>query len=241
MSFLIDSVSGIKAHLRGFSSAQELNARTPDVPSQIGYGFSYSFDGAGNWLEAVPDAPYQGDLTIAFWVKWSGVQSAITDGIFSSHSSAPNNSFQIQIGGTLAGVGNFAVRITDSLGVSKDLLFGSRDTSWTHLAIRTIGNTQRLYFNGVPTADYTESWSPTIETYRIGVNRGGTRWANALLDDFRVYHSGLSDGQVASLAAGGEASGASPVFRLPFDDRPEKSASSVRRLQSPNLINSLGR
>lgn len=77
---------------------------------------------------------------------------------------------------------------------------------WTHVAVTLIGNTGKLFVNGVPVATNTSMTLNPGDLDRKYSYLGRSRFAadplfNGRLDDLRFFSSGLSDAQVAALYA----------------------------------------
>jgi rhamnogalacturonan endolyase len=142
------------------------------------------------------------DITISTWVKLTSLDTWAR--VFDFGDSTTNYLFLTPQSST--GRPRFAIRTP---GVGEQVVDSSSSLPigvWTHVAITLVGNTARLYINGVQTGSNTavtlnpSSLGETAANY-IGKSQWPDPALNGAIDDFRIYSRGLSAVEVQALAS----------------------------------------
>lgn len=168
-----------------------------DVPStSFSNARSLSFDGVNDTVQIGSSSIHMpSTLTISFWVKanawpqWATplgkiVSSSWTNG-WGFYSNGSNLYFF---------VGNYSSNAASILAPSLG--------QWVHMAGTWDGTTVSIYKDGIAGASASSSVAPTNPPFVIGEAPGGY-FANAFLDDVRIYNRVLSPAEIALIASGG--------------------------------------
>lgn len=178
---------------------------TPHLAAGAGAGkYALSFDGVEDDyvnLGNPPSLRINGDLTIEFWMKPASLGLAE---IFVQGTGTPNSNWEVQQGGSSLSFywGNGATREAwDVPGT-----FFAVNT-WVHVAITADYPQLRVYKNGklmgtqnMP-SDITNT--DTVTPYRISGFTNGTRIADGIIDEVRVYGVALTLSEIQKLYAEG--------------------------------------
>jgi fibronectin type 3 domain-containing protein len=144
------------------------------------------------------------DFTFSTWVKptihdnWARVFDFGT-------GTATNMFLTLQSGATAKP--RFAIKINNSAEQIIDAPEAIATGVWTHVAVTLSGNTGTLYINGVAVASHaTMTFKPsgmgsTTQNY-LGKAQYPDPYFNGAIDDFRIYTSALTSGEIGILAAG---------------------------------------
>jgi len=144
------------------------------------------------------------DFTISTWVNPSSLDNWAR--IFDFGSGTATNMFLTTKNGA-NGKPRFAIKISNS---AEQLIDGANALStgvWTHVAVTLSGSTATLYINGVAVGtNNAMTFKPsgmgnTTQNY-LGKSQYPDPYFNGALDDFRIYSSALSGGEVGILAGG---------------------------------------
>jgi hypothetical protein len=181
------------------------------VPSCAG-GYSLTFDGSDDRVTFGTDPVGSGALTISAWIKLSGWGDGGLGRIFDNGKS------------NLL-VKNAALSFVSDASTNADSAAGSLSLGvWLHVAVtRTAAGVTNLYVNGAASGTANQnSGTPAASTTTpmLGNRAALDRAFNGLIDDVRIYNSVLSPAQIAELYAGSEATGATPVLHIGFDEGP---------------------
>lgn len=169
---------------------------------------SLSFNGTNRSLTVVTaDGDYlrggYSTKSVSFWMK---------------SASNTGNRMLFDFGGNDDGI---SVRLNSnrlyanvaSNNVRSEISTAYTSSAWNHIAVVYVGNTFRLYVNGVQAAANTNlsfvSVGTTTNGSAIGITSGtnsanlsGTAYFNGLLDNFEVFETALSASQVAAVMNG---------------------------------------
>ena len=144
------------------------------------------------------------DFTISTWVK--PATHANWARVFDFGSGTATNMFLTLQNGATAKP-RFAIKINNSAEQIIDAPDALPTGVWTHVAVTLSGNVGTLYINGVAVGTHTAiSFKPsgmgsTTQNY-LGKAQYPDPYFDGALDDFRIYTSALSAGEVGVLAAG---------------------------------------
>lgn len=194
-----DSVGNNHGVLTGFTAAQELTAFSSDVPTQIGSGYSLTFDGTDDYVSIADASGLRFDagtldFSIAAWIKTSQNTRAIIE-----KRDGNDDGWWLGIDGS--GYPAFSLDAIDAAG-DVDVA----DGDWHHVAVTVDrdGNMQ-LYVDGTvtgtPVAASSEAMATTAAVL-LGKDSVATTYFAGSIDDIRIYDTVLSAAEVAQLAAG---------------------------------------
>jgi len=144
------------------------------------------------------------DFTISTWVNPTSLENWARVFDFGSGTST-NMFFTAQNGAN--GKPRLAIKINNSAEQIIDAPDILATGVWTHLAVTLSGNTGTLYINGVAVGtNNAMTFKPsgmgnTTQNY-LGKSQYADPYFNGALDDFRIYSSALSAGDIGILAAG---------------------------------------
>ncbi len=190
-------------HLRDTRSGNNpLVYGTPKfVPGK--HGEALSFDGTDDYLALPGRLGDSSDFSFAAWVNWNGgndwqrifdLGNGTNNYLYLTPKSDVNTiRFGLRVGGTQHQLN--APALTPGV--------------WTHVAVTLNGNTAKLFLNGSAVNTNT---GVTLRPHQVGTETnylGKSQWStdplfSGLLDDVRFFNIGLSDAQVAALAASEE-------------------------------------
>jgi len=166
---------------------------------------SLQLDGVKAYLDCGRDQDLEltGDLSIGLWFYAHNWDNAFPT-LISKRDGFDSMDWQLfyntGFGRLEMWYGNHgACRLFGNLNVNPSL------NTWHHLMVTRSGDLWTLYLDGYPQGSHTCSAAmPTGDTLRMGVIQKGQEEIsafNGLLDDARLYHRALSDGEVAKLFA----------------------------------------
>ena len=163
------------------------------------HGDAIVLDGAVNYV-ALPQgiASYK-PITIATRVNWAG--GAMWQRIF----DFGNNTSQYFFLTPRSGDNTLRFAIASGSSAVEQRLETTQlpSNQWVHLAVVLDGTTGRLYVDGKPVATGPVSFSPavlrTVNNY-LGKSQFPDPLFRGSLDDFQIYHTALSDADIAALA-----------------------------------------
>jgi hypothetical protein len=180
------------------------------------------FDGVDDYVDCGNPAildPGTGDFTISAWIK--GSVDPGTDTLIFSKGGDSGGGIRYELMLRDNNNGDIKVLVdddNDKYDPSSDTV-GLLDGAWHHIVgMRRNGTDLRVYIDGVEDMGVTNHNESTIpETYDLsGTSQAnahiGANWHNedkvvqkfflGLIDDVRVYHHALSEGEIAQLVAG---------------------------------------
>lgn len=169
-------------------------------------GNALAFTGSSSHHATLPAGVVDGldDFTISSWVKPS--THANWARVFDFGSGTATNMFlTLQSGAT--GKPRFAIKISNSAEQIIDAPDAIPVGVWTHVAVTLSGNYGTLYINGVAVGSNTgmtfrpSGMGSTTQNY-LGRSQYPDPHYDGALDDFRIYTSALSAGEIGILAAG---------------------------------------
>jgi hypothetical protein len=170
------------------------------VPSTVTFDNpgSMTLDGAAGWAgrtSAVAGLPAANAvISISAWVKFNS--TAGTQNMVALVNSGAANAVQLGIRG-----GNLTAWIWG--GTALVQVAAPTDGLWHQVTYTYDGTTDRLYLDGVVTSATGVAHQTAAPTaVYIGSYNGGAEILNGTIDDVRIYNVGLTDTQVARLAAG---------------------------------------
>jgi DUF1680 family protein len=191
---------------------------TPRVPARTGTAIRLTSSQTGNTGDcehvALPAGIVAGltDVTVATWLNLA--ERTTSSRIFDFGTDANVHMYMSaheSTGGPRFGITTTGVAGEQRITATAPLPTGS----WVHVAVTLAGNTGTLYVNGAAVASNTAiTLRPaslgTTTANRIGRGQfpqGSVPWLHADLTDFQVYGRALTGTEVASLAAGADATG----------------------------------
>jgi len=183
------------------------------------YGGAVRFDAGGEFISFSPSGNFDfAQGTVEFWYQpdydnmddsahrlWGYSFDSTHFFTFQKENSTGSNNLRFDM---INGAGvQTAVRIEPTE-------YSWRAGDWVHLRVTwdeagSGGNKARIFVNGVepphfhPSSSYTSAGMPATGTLLIGADSGGTRSAQGLIDEFRIYSTAITP---AALARGGLAS-----------------------------------
>ena len=164
------------------------------------HGSALSLDGTDDYLALPGRLGDSNDFSFAAWVKWNG--GANWQRIFDLGNGTANNLFLTpKSGGSTL---RFAMKLNN--GTEQQLNAPALTPNvWTHVAVTISGDTGKLFVNGslvnTNTGMTTNPSQIGTETNYLGKSQFPDPLFGGQLDDVRFYNSGLTDAQVAALAA----------------------------------------
>ncbi|MBI4311288.1 MAG: hypothetical protein HY681_05835 [Chloroflexi bacterium] len=167
---------------------------------QTVYGSSLSFDGTDDYV-TIPDSPtlrLTGPLTVAFWVKWTGVGGTI----LIKESAGGSGDYWINNpgDGTIWCSSNGGHGLADT-GVSMTV------GQWHHIALTLAPDDLKCYVDGVlkVTGTYTQGADGigTATPIYLGRSIGGAPFFPGSIDDVRIYNRVLDSNEINTVKAGG--------------------------------------
>ena len=184
------------------------------VSGQLGEGINIlRADGSAeptteSWARAGTWNPSElsGMLTVSFWLKWAGQNTADSEQVIVSKRSSDNLGDATQWQITRPGSNS-----------NKDLWFQSSNTNiqvsnvltkdeWQQVTVTFDGTTGVMYNNGVAVGSGAFQLGSTEAAANAMINLGGSnfdnnasRWMNGVLDDVKIYNYALSDLEVAKM------------------------------------------
>lgn len=206
----IGSVGGLHAVLMHFDDYSA--ARVDTVPSGLS-GRSIDLDGTKDFLALVETfAGGQAEVTLSAWIRKDDTDPGVIFGYpGSTLSYAP-----LMFSDNNAYIGNGAVA---------QISFGFNPTEgqFHHVAITATTTTEvKFYVDGVQVGSgFTTLSGGLTPVWSLGKGNALFYLFSDLMHDVRLYTAALSGAQVAELAAGGEATGASPAHRWAFGNYPD--------------------
>ena len=172
---------------------------------QTGYGMALLLDGEDDYVE-LPIGSTMSTLsscTIATWVNWSG-QGDAWQRIFDIGTDTTVNMFLTPSTG--AGI-RFAITAASSGGESRLNASPPLSTGWHHVAVTIDGTSMsmQLYLDGEIVASGSTQVTPANLGQTTNNWLGRSQYPtdpyfNGSLDDFRIYNTALSEGQVRFVA-----------------------------------------
>jgi hypothetical protein len=163
---------------------------------------AYQFNGSSDHIYAATSPPLEisGDITVAVWAKYTGIQNA---GIISKYSGVP----PVDAGWTLG---------MNSCCDPGKVGFGGRDHSntfwhavspgnfnddqWHFFVGQRSGDKWRLFADGTQVSEVTATGAGDISTGNLLViGLLGTAFFNGVIDDIRIYNRALSSSEISEL------------------------------------------
>lgn len=199
---------GLKAYWRFEGDFKDSSGNSADLTPTGGATFSSDsklgarsalFDGADDVLN-YDVADWSGDFTLSVWIKTNTVTTEY-NAAFATDTATTPNSFQIDMGGPLAGCANeFRFQLFDDNSNRITACFGKSNADWNHLTAVFEGTNLRLYLNGKLNSSSTIlSFNPKFSAYRVGNNRAGIKLWDGLVDDVAVWERPLSADEITQL------------------------------------------
>lgn len=221
----IGSNHGLLTNFGGLTSS----VWSTDIPTVFGSGMSLDLDGTNDMVNCGSDSSLDdllnADCTFSIWVKLDtlpSVNARLFDKTNSSGVAGP--AWYVQSDGTMTFTADFATdlnfRTVEALSTG----------TWYMVGVSYIASTKtaKIYINGTEST-YSASTAAVGSIVSDAANSLGiggalsvaSRNIDGKLKDARIYTSALSAAQHAELAAGSEATGATPISRWKFDDGPQ--------------------
>ncbi len=183
---------------RGTNTYDMANANLTPVVSRFGNaGFAYEFNGTNS--QAYYSVPFSttvsGNLTYSCWVYPYTNQNSI---LIYNGSSSTNGLGLILCDGTASGAGNkvavFAAGSVLYVGPSISL------NAWHNIILRKTGSTFELVIDNNLAGTFTGSYIAPTGSFNVGLDHTlGNRPFYGRLDDIAIYHSSLSNLELAQL------------------------------------------
>jgi len=153
---------------------------------------AYNFDGNDDDIE-MPNtgAVEAGDFTVMLWAKYNTISTA--DHVLWSYGSS-----WLSLGNGFISNNNFNAQLFDNSNNFVD--FGTSFTgTFAHhgMSFEASTGTMKGYLDGVLQGSVTTNGpgNPDPKNHYLGSNNGRTKYADAQIDDFRIYNTVLSDQQ----------------------------------------------
>lgn len=187
-------------HLRDSVSGNNPLVYGTPKPVAGRHGGGLSFDGTDDHLSLPGRLGDSTNFSFAAWVKWNGganwqrifdLGNGTSNYLYLTPKSADNTlRFGLRVGGTQ--------QLLNAPALTPGV--------WTHVAVTINGNTGKLFVNG---SLANTNNGMTLTPSQVGTETnylGKSQWSTdplfgGVLDDVRFFNSGLSDAQVAALAA----------------------------------------
>jgi len=162
-------------------------------------GQAIALDGANDYVQLPANIANYTDITVAAWVRWDGGGGA-WQRIFDF--GVDQNTYMFLT--PYSGGGTLRFAITTSSGGGEEIIETSPLSvgKWTHVAVTLSGNTGTLYVDGVSADSGTIILNPADITQTanyIGESQWPDPLFNGKIDDFRIYNTALTGGQIAAL------------------------------------------
>lgn len=172
------------------NTARTLASTRTQVGNVTGTGIL--FNGSTTKVTVQSNSAFQGlsQMSISFWMKAQSVGGVFRKILYK------NGVFDVGLtnNGTLFGEYNGIHNFGTIDGGPHD------DDAWKHVCITYNGSTAKWYVDGTEkeTASATGSIGTSSDALYFG-NNGGTEWFKGILDDVRIYSTGLTATQVTIL------------------------------------------
>jgi len=172
---------------------------------QTGYGMALVFDGEDDYVELPigPTISTLTDCTIATWVNWSELGTT-WQRIFDIGTGTTVNMFLTPSTG--AGL-RFAITTGGNGGESRATASGPLPTGWHHVAVTIDGTSMSmtLYLDGEivasgPTEVLPAEMGQTTQNWLGRSQYAADDYFIGSMDDFRIYNTAFSEGQVRYIA-----------------------------------------
>ena len=147
-------------------------------------GNAVSLDGTNSWVD-IPDQSLAGDFTIAAWVKLSGTVDN-NDALVGLETWGQDINFCCP-----------GLRLFTGSGDAITSVSIVNSNTWTHVAITRLGNSLKVYINGVldnMNSGFTDAFTPQA----IGRGALGTS-TDGLIDEVYLYQSALDENDIHKL------------------------------------------
>lgn len=165
---------------------------------------SLQFDGTGGSYVEVPNASSMNptsQITIAFWMNATTLSSADYTHLLFKNQNGVLTSYGIWVDPT----GHIYMETNDGSvrGLSGTSVLGT--STWHYIVATYDGTTQKLFVDGVmEAAAVLPGLTLGYQNYPLKIGNGDFNLPfNGYLDDLRIYDRGLTDQEIADLAAGG--------------------------------------
>ncbi|OXU14027.1 hypothetical protein SMSP1_02189 [Sedimentisphaera salicampi] len=173
-------------------------------------GSSLLFDGSSESASYHFSSSEFEEYTICFWVKAASLSQKQYCAPLNTYG-ASSNGFQIDVDGSSPG--NYRY-----ISGSGEIIMGSAQKQWVHLAVSGTESETKVYYNGTFAGSKTLS-DNIFNQIAIGVNRNGSRFFNGYIDDVQVYDRKLSNSEIHYIYANpGEVVSPEPAV---YNIRPE--------------------
>jgi hypothetical protein len=190
-----DCVTGSVGTLTGMALPSTSTSGWNMSPRSRGLG-ELRFDGVDDRVALPTVNPTQitSDITIAFWIKTSGPQSAHIFGSY--NTSSPFNGYGVAIGQVLH-IGEVSYS-GEATWVSGNTTI--TDSIYHHCAITVLNTSVTFFRDGLNDGSVT-SIRPTAYTgaQNICARSDASNFINGVLDDFRIYNRALSTPELKAL------------------------------------------
>ena len=193
------------------SSGNNLNGTTYGNPTYKqglpGYGMALKLDGNDDYVDLPIGSAIStmNSCTITSWVKWSG-NGGNWQRIFDFGTDTDINMYMTPRNGTLRLL-QFAITTAGGNQESRFVALDSLSTNWQHIALVINGTskTMRLYLDAQFFASSSTQLTPADlgQTTNNWLGRSqytADPYFDGLLDDFRIYDTALSEGQIRYIA-----------------------------------------
>ncbi|AQQ08599.1 hypothetical protein L21SP3_00386 [Sedimentisphaera cyanobacteriorum] len=158
-----------------------------DNSSEGVIGSSLSFDGSSESASYHFSSTEFEEYTICFWVKAASLSQKQYCAPLNTYGSSTNG-FQIDVDGSSPG--NYRY-----ISGSGDIIMGSAQKQWVHLAVSGTESETKVYYNGSFEGSKTLS-DNIFNQIALGVNRNGSRFFNGYIDDVQMYDRKLSNSEI---------------------------------------------
>lgn len=191
-------------------------ARSTAMTRQIvrDFGACLSFNGTSAKVIVASNATIQGmaNLTLSFWFKAKDVGGANRKLFFKNGVYDIGLDSSGQLFAEVTGVNNFGIFSSRNMG----------DNTWHHFVITYDGSTAAAYLDGVSIASTPVVGAPSVVSNANNLGFGqhvanANEWYLGLMDDVRIYNTGLTSAQVTALFYGVNPS-STPVAWWKFDE-----------------------
>lgn len=196
-SWNFNECSGTTAtDLSGYNNTGTLtNGPTWSIDTPTGTGCAVALDGVNDHVLVSDSASLRlaTDFTVSMWVK---NRSASAKAFLSKGVNTPSLSY----GYNSLGFTFSSWNLSNSPGVP---VTANDIDKWNHIVGVVSGSSRTLYVNGVktdPSSTGASSWNNS-NSLSIGANLSSPNYANAIIDDVRIFGKTLTAGEVGKLYA----------------------------------------
>ena len=178
--------TNISYTLSGCSATTTVTVNTPSN--------ALRFNGSNNYVSCPAGVYFNGNFTIEAWVYPNGTSFPSWERIIDFGNGAGSNNVLLSISYATSGAPGFYVE-----GTQYQSSINLTPNAWNHVAATLNGTTATIYVNGVSGGTSTFSTPPANVTRNdcyIGKSNWGDPYANATLDEVRIWNVARTQAQI---------------------------------------------